>query len=119
NAHIAGCGFDLPPVAPLFREYVCEHRLSDRLRFCAGDFFTDPLPKADVLILGRVLHNWDLPTKKMLLHKAYAALPAGGVLIVYETLIDDNRRHRTHALLQSLNMLIMTDGGFDFTAADW
>jgi len=118
HAHIVGCGFDLPPVAPFFREYVREQNLSERLRFCPGDFFTDPLPKADVLVIGRVLHNWDLPTKKMLLQKAYAALPVGGKLVVYETLIDDDRCHHVHALLQSLNMLVMTKGGFDFTAAD-
>ena len=77
-----------------------------------------PLPGADVVILGRVLHNWDLKTKKMLLHKAYEALPPGGAAIVYERLIDDERRVCTSALLASLNMALMTTGGFDFTAAD-
>jgi hypothetical protein len=76
------------------------------------------LPKADVLVFGRVLHNWDLASKKMLLKKAYDALPRGGVLIVYERLIDDERRANAAALLASLNMLIMTAGGFDFTGAD-
>jgi len=118
HSHITGCGFDLPAVGPLFDEYVRTQDLSDRLRFCPGDFFVDPLPQADVLIMGRILHNWDLQTKKMLLRKAYAALPSGGSLIVCETLIDDERRHHTHALLQSLNMLVMTESGFDFTAAD-
>src|SRR5262245_57692960 len=68
--------------------------------------------------MGRVLHNWDLPTKKMLLGKAYAALPPGGTLIVYERLIDDERRVNAAGLLASLNMLIMTEGGFDYSAAD-
>ena len=68
--------------------------------------------------MGRVLHNWDLPTKQMLLQKAYAALPSDGALIVYERLIDDERRTAAAGLLSSLNMLIMTAGGFDFTAAD-
>ena len=92
--------------------------MSDRVRFLRGDFFADPLPVADVLIMGRVLHNWDLATKRMLLHKAHAALPAGGALIVYERLIDDERRAGSAGLLTSLNMLVMTAGGFDFTAAD-
>jgi len=72
---------------------------------------------ADVLVMGRVLHNWDLVTKRMLLRKAYDALPAGGALVVYERLIDNDRRE-AFGLLSSLNMLIMTAGGFDFTAAD-
>jgi O-methyltransferase len=76
------------------------------------------LPKADVLVFGRIMHNWDLPTKKMLLKKAFAALPSGGALIVYERLIDDARRTNAPALLASLNMLIMTSGGFDFSRAD-
>jgi hypothetical protein len=104
--------------APHFGNYVREHNLSHRLRFYAGDFLQDPLPSADVLVFGRVLHNWDLATKRMLLKKAYDALPAGGALIVYERLIDDKRRVNAAALLASVNMVIMTAGGFDFTGAD-
>ena len=68
--------------------------------------------------MGRVLHNWDLATKQILLKKAYAALPTSGALIVYERLIDNARRTNTAGLLSSLNMLLMTAGGFDFTMAD-
>jgi O-methyltransferase domain/Dimerisation domain len=118
HSHLTGGGFDLPPLKPLFDNYVQEHGLSDRLQFFPGNFFDDPLPDTDVLVMGRVLHNWGLPTKKMLLNKAYEALPAGGPLIVYERLIDDDRRVNTAGLLASLNMLIMTEGGFDFTGAD-
>ncbi len=118
HPHISGGGFDLPPVAPHFGNYVREHDLSHRLRFYAGDFLQDPLPSADVLVFGRVLHNWDIATKRMLLKKAHDALPAGGALIVYERLIDDKRRVNAAALLASVNMVIMTAGGFDFTGAD-
>jgi hypothetical protein len=118
HPHITGGGFDLPPVNPLFDNYARDHGLCDRLRFYAGDFLQDPLPSADVLVLGRVLHNWDLVTKRMLLKKAYDALAAGGALIVYERLIDDERRVNAAALLASVNMVIMTAGGFDFTGAD-
>jgi hypothetical protein len=118
HAHITGGGFDLPPVKPLFDSYVRDLGLSRRLQFYPGDFFQEPLPSADVLVVGRVLHNWDLATKKMLLRKAYEALPRGGALIVYERLIDDERRVNALGLLASLNMLVMTAGGFDFTGAD-
>ena len=118
HPHITGGGFDLPAVEQTFVSYVQEHDLSDRLRFYPGDFFADPLPTADVLILGRILHNWDLAAKKLLLGKAYEALPRGGALIVYDPLIDDARRVRAHALLSSLNMLIETAGGSEYTGAE-
>src|SRR5215218_4752786 len=116
--HLSGGGFDLPPIGPFFEEYVGSHGLGDRLRFYPGDFFEDPLPAADVLVMGRVLHDWDLEEKKMLLAKAYEALPEGGALIVYESIIDDDRTENAQGLLMSLNMLIETQGGFDFTGAD-
>ncbi len=103
---------------PLFSHYVEAHSLSDRLRFTPGDFFTDDLPHADVLIMGMILHDWDLSTKQMLIRKAYDALKRGGTLIIYELLIDDARKTSVPGLLMSFNMLIETKGGFDFTGAD-
>jgi SAM-dependent methyltransferase len=117
HPHITGGGFDLPMLAPAFMGYVREHGLAERLQFYPGDFFTDPLPTADVLIMGRILHNWDVPTKTLLLRKAYEALAPGGALIVYDPLIDDARR-RPHGLLSSLNMLIETASGSEYTAAE-
>ena len=116
--HLSGGGFDLPPVGPIFEEYVDSHGLGDRLRFYPGDFFEDPLPTADVLVMGHILHDWNLEEKRLLLEKAYEALPEGGALIVYEALIDDERRENTFGLLMSLNMLIETPAGFDYTGAD-
>ncbi len=118
HPHLTGGNFDLPGVGPVFEQYVARHGLSDRLRFYPGDFFTDPLPSADVIVMGHILHDWDLAEKRMLLKKAYDALPAGGALIVFEALIDDDRRENTFGLLMSLNMLIETPGGFDYTGAD-
>jgi hypothetical protein len=118
HKHLTGGGFDLPAVRPIFEKYVSEHNLSDRLRFFEGDFFGDSLPEADVLVMGHILHDWDLEAKRMLIKKAYGALPKGGALIVYEALIDDERRENAFGLLMSLNMLIETPGGFDYTGAD-
>jgi hypothetical protein len=118
HSHLEGVGFDLPQVQSVFDQYVVQHRLQHRLKFRPGNFLADALPQADVLVMGRILHNWDLQTKKMLLRKAYEAVPAGGALLVYERLIDDDRRSNVTGLLASLHMLIMTEGGFDFTAAD-
>jgi SAM-dependent methyltransferase len=122
HSHITGIGFDLPAARPWFENYTKAHNLLPRLRFQPGDFLCDPLPAADTVVFGRVLHNWNLATKKLLLTKAYEALPQKGEIIIYERLIDDDRRTNANALLSSLNMLLMTSGGFDFSAAecmDW
>jgi len=105
-------------VGPIFEEYVATKGLSDRLSFLPGNFFEDPLPTADVIRMGHILHDWDLDEKRMLLDKAYDALPPGGALIVFEALIDDERRQNAFGLLMSLNMLIETPGGFDYTGRD-
>jgi hypothetical protein len=118
NSHLQGIGFDLPEIAPIFEEYVEENALTGRLRFQPGDFFKDPFPKADVITMGHILHDWNLEQKEMLIRKAYDALPDGGALIVYEAIIDDERRQNAFGLLMSLNMLIETPGGFDYTGAD-
>ncbi len=118
HPHLTGGGFDLPPVGPVFEKYVQSFGLSDRLSFHPGDFFADPMPSADVLVMGHILHDWNLDEKLVLLRKAYDALPDDGALIVYEALIDDERRTNTFGMLMSVNMLIETPGGFDYTGAD-
>ncbi len=118
HKHLAGKGLDLPAVRPIFEAYARTKRIAHRLHFQAGDFFNDSLPESDVIIMGHILHDWNLEEKMILLHKAFKALPAGGALIIHEALIDDERRKNTFGLLMSLNMLIETYGGFDFTAAD-
>jgi hypothetical protein len=118
NPHLRGIGFDLPATQPMFEDYVASLELAERVSFQGGDFFQDELPAADVLLFGHILHDWDLETKRMLLRKAYAALPEGGAVIVYDAIIDDARQENAFGLLMSLNMLIETPGGFDYSGAD-
>jgi len=118
NPHLTGTGFDLAEVEPIFEEYVAKVGVADRLVFKPGDFFKHDLPKADVVMMGHILHDWDLTTKRMLIGKAFAALPKGGALIVYEAIIDNDRSKNAFGLMMSLNMLIETPGGFDYTGAD-
>jgi SAM-dependent methyltransferase len=118
HEHITGGGFDLPQIEPIFDAYVARFGLEKRLSFSAGDFFADPLPEADVLVMGHILHDWGMDEKRVLLQKAHDALPDGGALIVYEAIIDDERRNNVFGLLMSLNMLIETPAGFDYTGAD-
>ena len=111
--------FDLPEVTEIARENIDRHHLSERVSAVAGDFFRDELPRADMITMAHVLHNWDLEKRMMLLQKAYDALPSGGVLVALENVIDDGRRENVFGLLMSLNMLINTKGGANFSFADF
>ncbi len=118
NPHLQGIGFDLPEVGPIFEDYIVANGVADRVSFVGGSFFEDPLPKADVVLYGHILHDWDLEQKKHLLRMAHDALPDGGAVIVYDAIIDDERKENAFGLLMSLNMLVETQGGFDYTGAD-
>lgn len=118
HPHLHGTGFDLPAVGPIFEEYMRGMDVAERVGFAAGSFFEGSLPSADVVLMGHILHDWDLLTKRMLIGKAYDALPEGGALVVYDSIIDDDRSQNAFGLLMSLNMLIETPGGFDYTGAD-
>ena len=118
HAHLTGIGFDLPPVQPVFEAFVAANGLSQRLSFRGGDFLKDALPPGEVYVMGHILHGLGLEDKLAILRRALAALPAGGALIVYDSIIDDERRENAFGLLMSLNMLIETPAGFDYTGAD-
>ena len=119
HPHLGFNTFDLPPVAPHAQQRVDDAGLTDRIQVVAGDFFADNLPKADVVTMGNILHDWNLEQKKVLIKKAYDALPEGGAFIAIENLIDDARRENLFGILMSLNMLIETGDGFDYTGADF
>ena len=117
--HMRCTSFDLPPVEPIARRWIEGAGLSERVTPVAGDFFQDPLPQADVITMGMILHDWNLEKKQTLIAKAYDALPPGGAFVVIEALIDDARRHNAFGLLMSLNMLIEFGDAFDYTGADF
>ena len=111
--------FDLPPVEPVAKKNIAVAGLTDRIRTATGNFFQDPLPKADVITMGMILHDWNLDKKMQLIRAAYDALPPGGAFIVVEALIDNARRENVFGLLMSLNMLIEFGDAFDYSAADF
>ncbi|HSR49564.1 MAG TPA: methyltransferase [Acidobacteriota bacterium] len=117
--HLSLTSFDLPAVAPHARREIEKAGMSDRIKVVSGDFFQDDLPKADVVTMGNILHDWNLEKKKTLIAKAYDALPQDGCLIAIENLIDDARRENVFGLLMSLNMLIEFGDAFDYTGADF
>lgn len=119
NDHMQCTSFDLPPVEPIVKENLRNMGLSEKVTVKSGDFFTDDFPKADVITMGNILHDWGKADKKILIRKAYDALPMGGSLVVIENIIDDDRSENAFGLLMSLNMLIETSEGYDFSAADF
>lgn len=117
--HMRCTSFDLPEVEPIARRWLERDGLADRVRIASGSFLTDPLPKADVITMGMILHDWNLEKKKHLVRLAYDALPPGGAFVAIENLIDDARRENAFGLMMSLNMLIEFGDAFDFTGADF
>jgi ubiquinone/menaquinone biosynthesis C-methylase UbiE len=119
HPHLHCVSFDLPAVTEIAQRKLTEEGFGDRVRAVAGDFLADPLPAADVITMGQILHDWNLDHKQRLIAKAYQALPEGGAFIVIETLIDDARRKNTEGLMMSLNMLIEFGDAFDYSAAEF
>lgn len=119
NPHLECISWDLPPVEPIAKKNIEARGLTERVKTQTGDFFKDEFPKADVITMGNILHDWGKEDKSMLIDKAYRALPENGALIVIENIIDDERKENAFGLLMSLNMLIETDDGYDFSAKDF
>ena len=119
HPHLRCTSYDLPVVAPIAEKTIAAAGLTDRVAVASGDFFADPLPRADVITMGLILHDWNLDRKMHLIRAAYEALPEGGAFIVIENLIDDARRENAFGLMMSLNMLIEFGDAFDFTGSDF
>ena len=119
NPRMKCTSFDLPAVRPIASELIEGAGVGDRVAIADGDFFKDPLPRADVITMGNILHDWGTSEKKLLIGKAFDALPDGGSLVIIENIIDDERRKNVFGLLMSLNMLIETEAGYDFSGADF
>jgi 2-polyprenyl-3-methyl-5-hydroxy-6-metoxy-1,4-benzoquinol methylase len=119
NPHIRCTSFDLPKVVPIATRRIQQAGLTHRVTAVGGDFFADPLPKADVITMGMILHDWNLEKKKVLIRKAFDALPPGGAFVVIEALIDDARRENAFGLMMSLNMLIEFGDAFDYSGSDF
>lgn len=109
NVHV----FDLPPMEQPFREHTERLGVADRATFHAGDFFADPLPEADVLTIGHVLHNWAPDERRVLVKKAFRAVSPGGALIVYDRMLADEPTEPENLVI-SLDMLLTTEGGSEY-----
>ena len=119
HPHLKCTSFDLPAAEPVARKCIAAAGVSNRVSTASGDFFNDPLPKADLITMGMILHDWNLEKKMALIRAAYEALPPGGAFVAIEALIDDERRENVFGLLMSLNMLIEFGEAFDYSGADF
>ncbi len=119
HPHLRCTSYDLPVVAPIAEKTIAAAGLDDRVTTAAGDFFADPIPPADVVTMGLILHDWNLDRKMHLIRSAYDALPEGGAFVIIENLIDNARRENAFGLMMSLNMLIEFGDAFDFTGSDF
>ncbi|MEU6731383.1 methyltransferase [Nonomuraea wenchangensis] len=117
HPELSGFVFDLPQMEPFFDEHIAEMGLTGRVSFHGGDFFKDPLPAADVVLMGHVLHDWDESQRRGLVHKAYDAVNPGGTLLVYDRMLDDERS-RVENLVISLDMLLVSTGGSEYTSEE-
>lgn len=117
--HMSCVTFDLPQVEPIAKSTIDQFKLSDRVKTVGGNFFENEIPKADVVVMGNILHDWDEENKIMLMKKAYEALPEGGAFVAIEGIIDDERKKNVFGMMMSLNMLIETGKGFDYTFSDF
>lgn len=119
HPHLACRSYDLPVVRPIAERRVRERGMAGSVQTGAIDFLRDEFPAADLITMGMILHDWNLERKKMLIAKAYRALPEGGALVAIENIIDDDRRQNAFGLMMSLNMLVEFGDAFDFTGADF
>lgn len=119
HPHMRCTTLDLPAVTAIAERKIKADGLEARVQAKPLDFLTDAFPSADVITMGMILHDWNLEKKRMLIRKAYEALPEGGCFVVIENIIDDARRTNVFGLLMSLNMLIEFGDAFDFTGADF
>ncbi|MBA2303664.1 MAG: methyltransferase [Acidobacteria bacterium] len=119
HAHLRCISADLPAATVIATRKIAAAGVGDRVSAQPLDFFADPLPNADVVTMGMILHDWNLEKKMHLVKAAYDALPPGGAFVVVENIIDDARRQNAFGLMMSLNMLVEFGDAFDFTGADF
>lgn len=117
--HMQCQSFDLPPVEPIAKGNIAQFELQERIQAVSGNFFEDALPNADILTMGNILHDWDEKKKVELMKKVYDSLPENGAFVAIENVIDEERKHNAFGLMMSLNMLIETGHGFDYTYSDF
>jgi SAM-dependent methyltransferase len=106
-----GTVFDLPQVMPIAEDFIRDYRMNGRVKFQAGNFWSDPIPAgADAYSLGFVLHDWDTEGGSFLLDKIAKAVRPGGLLVIGEYLLSDDRTGPVYVTRMDLNMMVAAQG---------
>ncbi|MER5256813.1 methyltransferase [Streptomyces sp. NPDC002855] len=113
--HLRGTCVDLPALKEQFDTMAVRAGAGDKVAFQGGDFFEEPLPETDVVIMGRILHNWSEDERLRLLRRAFDALRPGGTLLVFDQLTDESRQHSRESSLASLDQLLFSESGSEYT----
>jgi O-methyltransferase domain/Dimerisation domain len=110
--HIKGIVMDLPPVCELADEAIQAAGLTGRFKSEFADLFTGPYPAgADAIALSWVLHDWNDDNCRKILRNCHDALPAGGALLITETVLNNDGSGTKFGLLMSLHMLVLCEPG--------
>jgi precorrin-6B methylase 2 len=110
NPELRAIVWDRPEVLKVAAELAATHGVADRLECRAGDMFADPVPRADVVLLSNVLHDWDVPQCQELINRCASALPAGGQLVVHDVFLNDAHDGPLSIALYSAALFCMTEG---------
>jgi SAM-dependent methyltransferase len=118
HPHLQCISYDLPVIEKDYRDYEAASNMQGQVTFQAGDMFKEDFPKSDVIAMGNILHDWNDEKKHILFQKAFDAINPGGVFVIVEELIDDERKVNQPALYMSLFMMVETYKGFNMSLSD-
>jgi len=111
HPHLRATVFEKPPVDRVAAAAIATRSLDDRVSVTPGDMLADPLPGgADVHLFSNVLHDWDVPTVMDLLHKSFAALPPGGMVIVHDAFLNASKTGPLHVAEYSVLLMHACEG---------
>ena len=108
--HLQAIVFDLPPVCEVTSEVVAQHGLHQQIKTCAGDWWHDPFPPADVHFYADIYHDWPPDTCRFLARKSFESLPPGGSIMLHEMLYNTDKTGPLSAAAYSVAMLLWTEG---------
>jgi hypothetical protein len=117
HPHLSGVVLDRPTTEPFFNDLMADRGTSDRVRYQPGDFFVDDLPAVDVMVFGNVLHDFGPTQRAELIAKAARTIPAGGAVVVYDPMLDEERSNQGNLLL-SLSLLLQSPNGGEYPPSE-
>ena len=116
NYAINAVVLDLPYVIPLTKRYVSEAGLTEKFKFIEGDYLTREFEgNYDLVLLSAIIHINNYEQNKVLIKKCADALNKGGMIVISDFIMDEDRTKPYHGAMFSLNMLVGTANGDTYT----